>query len=64
MSSLVDVVATSISGLDIEWCKRALNAHFGDRVMIETDGQEIGEWLDPPRPEPGVPAEPDEEYEE
>ncbi len=52
-------VSTGVSGFNIDWVRRQLNAAFGDRVMIETDGQELGDWLDvdPPRPEPGEPCE-------
>ncbi len=52
-------VSTGVSGFNIEWVKRQLNNAFGDRVMIETDGYELD--LDPPRPEPCVPCEPEED---
>ncbi len=64
VNHLIDVLATPISGIDREWVSRVLNAEFGDRVMIQTNGEECSEWLDTPRPEPGVPSEPDDEYEE
>lgn len=67
VEDLTDYVSTSINGFDREWVKRILNAKFGDRIMIETDGQELpNDWLEltPPRPEPGIPDEPSDEFED
>lgn len=63
IEDLSSYVSTGISGFDRDWVRRQLNVRFGDRVMIETDGQELGDWSDitPPRPEPGEPIEQDDE---
>ncbi len=64
IEDLTDYVVTDINGFNRDWIRRALNVRFGDMVLIETDGQELGTWNDPPRPEPGVPDEPSDDGEE
>lgn len=54
IEALTSEVSTTVNGFDREWCKRALNKAFVDRIMIETDGQELGEWIECAPNEPAL----------